>query len=182
MKNLILLFVLAIICPSFVASDLPNEGKFINVFETPQIVEIGKTLRLNKCNNKYYVPVALPKNAKGWIYSVTTISKNEVAEPQSALFEEVLGLADKHEPSKVADFITHKERERDFNFYILQEKDNAESFFNCGCYKYVQKYIGTKSRSAYVEKSNDETFYIAIENNKDLKNLRLKIEVVAVVE
>lgn len=182
MKNLILFLVLATSSFSFTAFDNDiHDEHFINVFETPQIVEINRTLNKKDCNNKFYIPVDLPKGSKGWIYSITTITKNEVENPQNMLYAKVLSLANKHEASKLPDFINHNNGKRDFNLYILPKKKNAESFFNCGYYEYIEKHINTKSRTAYIKHSNDDTVYIGIENNRDLKSLKLKVEVVAVM-
>ena len=179
MKKFTFLFLISMFCFSFASE--AQENKYISVFETPQIVEINRTLQTSDCNNKYYLAVDLPTGAKGWIYSITTITKSEIADSQRILLDKILGLSKRYEAQQLVDFINHNESKRSFNLYIMQKKEHAESFFNCGYYEYVEKYIETKSRSAIVQNAEGETFYIGIENNADMKNLLLKIEIVAVM-
>ncbi|MFK7808070.1 MAG: hypothetical protein AB8F74_09750 [Saprospiraceae bacterium] len=183
MKNLILLFALAFTCQSFVSADLEKQS-FVNVFETPQIVEIDRCIFNRKdCNNKYYLPVPLPKNAKGFIYAITPTSNVVTlnSEPQTTLLQKVEKLAADYDAEKVPDFIMPQNNKQDFNFYLLQGKKNVESFNGCGYYEYIDKTITVNSKTSYVEKANEDTYFIGIENPKDLKRLRLKIEVVAVL-
>ena len=158
-----------------------NHVTLQSIFSDPQLVEISATLRFDKCNNKAYIPVELPPSAKGWIYSITAIRKQEASAPKPHLLEQIQRLSKNHKVEAIADFIVLTGKMPTFNLYILNGKDEAESFFNCGSYKYIEKYIGTKSRSAYIENDRKETYYIGIESDNDLKNLRLKIEAVAVI-
>ena len=178
MKKLFLLFFVTAFCAAFTSI---QPSTFENVFESPQIIEIGATLKFNHCNNKAYVPIDLPSGASGFIYSISGVSKSEIKKPQSQLLNQVKELATNHEPSKIADFIRPDKKSKHFSLYILPGKENTESFFNCGCYKYIEKHENTKARSGYIKNTYKDTIFIGIEGVHDLSNLRLKIEVVAVM-
>lgn len=154
----------------------------VPLFETPQIIEIKATLNKSACNNKAYIPIDLPKNADGWIYSITAIKKSEMESPKTVLPEQLEKYISKYDADQLADFIPYNASNRSFNLYLLPGKENVSSFNNCGHYKYTEKYIDTKSRSGFIKNTGDETMYIGIENNRDLKTLRLKIEAVAIVK
>ena len=159
-----------------------NTVSYVNVFDSPQIVEFGITLNTSQCNNKAYLAVDLPKNTKGWIYSITPIDNDGATQLRGNLLDEVTRLAQIHQASKIPDFLSPSRSNKIFNLYRIQGKSNIQSFNNCGYFEYTSKFINTKARSGYVEKSStDDTAYIGIENSHDLKKLRLKIEVVAVV-
>ena len=159
-----------------------NENQFINVFEQPQVIELTATFNKSACNNKAYVAIDLPKNATGFIYSISPIGKKDSEVVENRLINKVNKLSKKHEANKIADYILPGKSNKSFNLYFMQESKNVQSFFNCGCYKYVEKHIRTKMRTGYVESiNNEEPFYIGIEKIKDLKRLNLKLEVVAVV-
>ena len=50
---------------------------FVDVFAgEPQSIHIKSTLNKWQCNNKEFIPIELPKNAKGIIYSVRTVKKS----------------------------------------------------------------------------------------------------------
>lgn len=177
MKSIIYLSFLV----SLLFSITEDHYAYTNIFDEPQIIKFDITLNTNKCNNKAFIPIDLPQGAEGWIYSITTANKSETKNPKETLLPQVQKLADNKEPSTITDFINTQSSNKSFNLYIIEGKEHIESFNNCGYYKYIEKYIDTKSRSGYLEKKdNQETMYIGIENNKDLKSLRLKIEAVAV--
>ena len=178
MKNLILFLTVTLSCLSFTVE---QNDPFQTIFMTPQIVDIKPSLNVRKCNNKMYIPIALPQHAKGWIYSVTAISKQEVNSPKAVLLDQLLNLSHKYNPTKAVDFIPASKKPKEFNLYILQGKENAESFYNCNCYKYDEKHIRTKSRSGYIPATGEATYYLGIERDNDWKNLRLKVEAVAVL-
>ena len=159
-----------------------NTVSYVNVFDTPQLVEFNITLNSNQCNNKAYLAVDLPKNTTGWIYSITPIDNGGSAHLRSTLLDEVTRLAQIHQAPKIPDFLSPSRSNKIYNLYLIQGKSNIQSFNNCGYFEYTSKFINTKARSGYVEKSSaDDTAYIGIENSHDLKKLKLKVEVVAVV-
>jgi hypothetical protein len=161
-----------------------QSGSYIDLFGEPQTVEIKATLNKSKCNNKAFIPVELPEKAKGIIYSIKAVPKAAFKATEASLLEEVKALSTKHEYSKVADYLLPGGTQKSFNFYLINGKENIESFNNCGHYYYNQKFIHTKSRTGYLDCSQfgEDTLYIGIENANDLQNLRLIVEVVAVVE
>ena len=66
---------------------------------------------------------------------------------------------------------------------LINGNKNIQEFNNCGSYKYQEKFINNKSRAGYLSTENIDqgTIYFGIENNNDLKNLRVIVEVVAIV-
>lgn len=158
---------------------------FVDVLkDDAKSIQIKSTLITAQCNNKDYIPIELPKNAKGVIYSVRAVKKSNLKATPNMLLKEVKALADKFEPSKIADYITPKGTNRSFNMYLITGKKNIQSFNNCGYYNYKEKFIDTKSRVAYLstETIDQKTLYIGIENNTDLKHLSIIVEVVAIVQ
>lgn len=156
----------------------------VNIFEDePQSIHIKSTLNKWQCNNKDFIPIEIPKNSKGLIYSVRAVKKSEFKSPENMLIDEVKYLSKKYRPTNIADYIKPNSTNRSFNLYLISGNENIQSFNNCGHYKYQEKFINNKSRTGYINTENidQETLYIGIENNYDLKNLRVIIEVVAVV-
>jgi hypothetical protein len=185
MKTWIIILISSALCFAFTPIQTPI---YVDLFESPQIVEISATLNKGKCNNKAFVAIDLPEDAKGWIYSVSAISKKDLADPKKQLHQKVLELADDHDSEHIVDFIyenqnisSGRKKSPAFNLYVLPGKENVESFYNCGCYKYIEKHIRTKPRSGYLENKSGETVYIGIESDRDLSNLRLQIEAVAIL-
>ena len=157
---------------------------FVDIFEDePKSIHIKSTLNKWQCNNKQFIPIELPKNSKGIIYSVRAVKKSDFKSPQKMLLDEVKYLSKKHESTKIADYINPNGTNRSFNLYLMSGHENIQSFNNCGHYKYHEKFINNKSRTGYLNTENidQETIYFGIENNNDLKNLRIIVEVVAVV-
>lgn len=157
---------------------------FVDVFEgEPKSIHIKSTLNKWQCNNKEFVPIQLPKNSKGIIYSVRTVKKSNFKSPQKTLLKEVDFLSEKYDPTQIADYIKPAGTNRSFNLYLINGNKNIQEFNNCGSYKYQEKFINDKSRVGYLSTENidQETIYIGIENNNDLKNLRIIVEAVAVV-
>ncbi len=156
---------------------------FVDVFAgEPQSIHIKSTLNKWQCNNKEFIPIELPKNAKGIIYSVRTVKKSNFKSPQKELFKEVKSLSEKYDPTNIADYIKPNGTNRSFNLYLINGHENVQSFNNCGHYKYTEKFINKKSRTGYLNTENmEETIYFGIENNNDLKNLRVIVEVVAIL-
>ena len=167
----------------FFISNTIAQASFVEVFDEPKGVLINATLNKADCNNKAYVPLDLPENTKGVIYAVTAVNKSAYEAPEKKLLEEVIAVRSKNDPSKISDYLVPEGTQRTFNFYIIKGKENIKSFYDCGSYKYQEKFIDTKSLTGYIniENSNGEALYLGIENNQDLKNLRLIIEAVAVV-
>ena len=99
------------------------------------------------------------------------------------LLKEVKLLSEKHKPTRIADYIDPNGTNRSFNLYLISGNKNIQSFNNCGHYKYNERFINNKSRTGYINTENmdQETLYFGIENNNDLKNLRIIVEVVAIV-
>lgn len=160
-----------------------EHSNFVNLFEVPKNVHINSTLNINACNNKAYLPLELPKGAKGFIYSVKSVGKSKKDEPKSNLINNVKKLSAKYDASQVSDFIEMEGNQKEFNLYIIEEKSNIMAFYNCGGYHYLNKYINTKSRSGFVElKDNEPTsIYFGIENPRNLSSVNLEIEVVAIL-
>ncbi|MFK7773475.1 MAG: hypothetical protein AB8F94_15100 [Saprospiraceae bacterium] len=157
---------------------------FVDVFEDEtKSIHIKSTLNKWQCNNKDFIPIDLPKNSKGIIYSVRAVKKSDFKSPQKMLLDEVKYLSKKHDPTKIADYINPNSTNRSFNLYLMSGNENIQSFNNCGSYNYNEKFINNKSRSGYISTENmdQETLYFGIENNHDLKNLRIIVEVVAIV-
>ena len=177
MKSLILIISIMTTALSFTT----QQDQFISLFDQPQLIEIDATIRINKCNNKAYIPIDLPLHTKGWIYSIVPIRKKEISSIKGTLLQEVQALAKNHASEKIPDFLTPAKNNHEFNFYIIKGKEHVESFYNCGYYEYIEKYINTKARKGYVKYGGNASFYIGFENAKDAKNLRLKIEAVAVL-
>jgi thioredoxin-related protein len=178
MKSKFLLLSLLFLINIFVNA---QDVDVINLHKKPQIVDLGGLLKWKECSNKYYLPLEIPQNAKGIIYSIKDLGKDVEDGQQKTLFMEVQDLAKKYSAAEITNYINFNESSTEFNLYILPGKENAESFFNCGHYKYIEKYIHTKARTGFVEKGSKETIYLGIENSKDLRRLKLQIEVVAVI-
>ncbi len=157
---------------------------FIEVFEDePKSIHIKSTLKKWECNNKEFIPIELPENSKGIIYSVRTVKKSNFKSPQKTLLKEVDFLSKKYEPTKIVDYIKPDGTNQSFNLYLINGNENIQAFNNCGSYYYQEKFINNKSRAGYLstEDIDQETIYLGIENNNDLKNLRIIVEVVAIV-
>lgn len=186
-QNNLIMNLLTSICFLVCAFTLNTESipLFVDVFEgEPQSIHIKSTLNKWKCNNKDFIPIEIPKNSKGLIYSVRAVKKSDFSSPKTMLLQEVKSLSKKHNSKKIADYIEPDGTDRSFNLYFISGHENIQSFNNCGHYKYNEKFINKKSRTGYIntENINQETLYIGIENNYDLKNLRIIVEVVAVVD
>lgn len=167
----------------FISLDVVGQYSFVDITKEAQALHIKSTLNKKECNNKTYLPIEIPKNSKGLIYSIRAVDKSDFKSPKSTLLNEVKKLSKKHDSSKIADYIIAQGTARNFNLYLIEGNKHIQSFNNCGHYEYIEKYIGTKSRAGYIDTEKiDDTFYLGIENNQDLKNLRVIIEVIAVVK
>lgn len=174
------MYILSLSIIPFLPTD--STDQFVNVYAQPQIVEINSTFKKWECNNKAYLPIDLPEGAVGFIYSITPVSKKDRINPKASLLGEVSLLAKQHSVDRIADFISPTNSNKHFNMYLIPGNEYIQSFSQCGFYKYLEKHIGTKPRAAFVKNPNRaETIFLGIENPKDLKNLRLKVEVVAVM-
>ena len=161
-------FVLFLLLCSLLALPIMHaqSSTMLNVFEKAQMVEIDATLNKRDCNNKFYIPIRLPEGASSFVYNISAPNKKKEDIISDNLLETMQSLSEDQHPDKIADFIHSNDKYRDFNFYILSGKEHAESFNNCGYYEYIEKYIGTKPRSGYIEKNSDQTYYLAFENNR----------------
>ena len=111
---------------------------FVNVFEDePKSIHIKSNLNKWKCNNKDFIPIELPKNSKGIIYSVRAVKKSDFSSPEKTLLKEVKSLANKHNPTKIADYIDPNGTDRSFNLYLISGNENIHGFNNCEHYKYL---------------------------------------------
>lgn len=152
------------------------------VFKEPKTILIKSTLNKSPCNNKAYIPIEVPKKSVGLIYSIKTVRKSEYKNPKKELLSQLQSLDQEHEAAKLANFLVVEGTQRNFNYYTLSDLKNVNAFNNCGQYNYDEKFINTKSQTGYLSvDNNQEVFYLGIENNRDMKNLRLVIEVVAVL-
>jgi len=178
MKNILTVFLAIGICFAFSSTD--NES-FISVFDTPQIIELDATLNMADCNNKAFLPIDLPKGAKGLIYTINVVSKADTREAKNQLINHIKKHSQTHQPSEMVALIKQNKSNKSFNFYILPGKENKDGFYNCGHYKYLEKHIDTKSRAAFIDGLPKEEIIFGIEKSQDLQNLKLSIEVVAIM-
>ena len=180
MKNIII-----IICSTifFLTNQLSAQtNSFENILSEPQIIDMKATLMNKcKCNNKAVVPINLPKNAKGWYYKVTIAPRNKNLNKRQELLEEVVALSNKVSLEEIDESLRSFETSRNGNIYILRGKEYADSFSQCKFFYHHGKYIGTKSKSGFIENTEGETFYIGIERNSDAKGLQVKVEAVAAI-
>lgn len=179
--NLITSICILVCSYTLITESVPS---FVNVFEDePKGIHIKSTLNKRICNNKDFIPIEIPKNSKGLIYSVRAVKKSEFKSPKKMLLDEVKYLSKNYKPINIAHYINLNSTNRGFNLYIMKGYNNIQSFNNCGHYKYNEKYINKKFRTGYINTENmdQETLYFGIENNHDLRNLRIIVEAVAIV-
>jgi len=179
MKMFSLSFFFVLLATSFTQAQF----SFVEVFDAPESVQVKATLKCGQCTNKAYVPVSVPKNAEGIIYSVKVVNRSEFDTPSKSLMSEVKTLSRKHEATDVADYLLPKGANKNFNLYLITEKENIDGFSACKFFYRKDKFIGTKSRAGYIstEEIGDRPFYIGIENGGNLQGLRVVVEAVAVV-
>ncbi len=180
MKNIILIICSAIF---FLANQLSAQANlFENIFSEPQIIDMKATpVKKCECNNKAVVPISLPNDSKGWFYRVTFAPRNKNLNNKQELLEEIMKLNSKVSFEDIDDNLRPFKTNRNGNIYILRGKEYADSFSQCGFFYHHGKYIGSKSKAGFVENTDGETFYIGIERNPDIKGLKIKVEVVAVI-
>ena len=155
---------------------------FENSLEVPMLIDMKPTpLNRCACNNKAVVPVKLPKDAKGWYYSVTFAPRSKSLSHKPELLREVVEVSSQVSIEEIDDHIQPLQTNRNGNIYIIRGKEYADSFNQCKFFYHHGKYIGTKSKSGYVENSEGETFYIGIERPSEMQGLQVKVEVVAVI-
>lgn len=133
------------------------------------------------CNNKALVPVTLPENAKGWIYSITFAPRNKSLNQTGELLDQVVQIKSVDSLSDLDQYVKPQKTNRSSNIYILRGKESADSFSQCGFFYHHGKFIHSSSKVGYVENTEGETFYIGIERDSDWQGLQVKVEVVAVI-
>ena len=178
-----LIFFIAIFAINF----LPAQENLVTVFEEPVIEKLNPIffdLELGKGNAKSIIPVTLPENCKGWYYTVTITKKNKSINESPRLLQ-VLNQSKEQSAAPTARLVNQVSVDRTprvANVYIIDGHKDAQSFANYQCYTYLEKYCNTKSRVGYVENDTKRDYFIGIENPYELKGLKVKIEVVALVE
>ena len=178
-----LLFLVAIFAFNF----LQAQEKLVAVFEEPMIQKLNPIffdLELGKGNAKSVIPITLPENCKGWYYTVTITGKNQFIQEEpyllSALnrFKEQSNVAS----ARLVNQVNVDRTSRTSNIYLIDGHEEAQSFLNYQHYTYLKKFCHTKSRVGYVENDSKKDYFIGIENPYELKGLKVKVEVVALVD
>jgi len=180
-KNL--LFLVAIFAFNF----LQAQENFVPVFEEPVIKKLNPIffdLELGKGNAKSIIPITLPENCKGWYYTVTITKKNKPVNEKPHLLQ-ALNQSKEESTVPTARLVNQLNVDRTArvsNVYIIDGHKDAQSFLNYQFYTYLEKFCNTKSRVGYIENDQKRDYFIGIENPYELKGVKVKVEVVALVE
>ena len=186
-KTLIMKKNLLFLVTIFAFNFLQAQETLVAVFEEPMIQKLNPIffdLELGKGDAKSITPITLPENCKGWYYTITVTGKNKSIKEEPYLlaalnqFKEQSNLP----TARLVNQVNVKRTARVSNIYIIDGHEDAQSFLNYQHYTYLKKFCNTKSRVGYVENDNKKDYFIGIENPYELKGLKVKIEVVALVD
>lgn len=177
----------AILFTFFLTCSINAQENFVNVFEEPHIEKLSSIiwdLELKKGNAKSVIPVNLPENCKGWYYSITIAGKNKYLKEDNQLIKQLISQhqATGMSGGRLANHLSAERSGKASNIYIVDGSENARSFVNYYSYTYLEKHIETKSMTGYMENDQQKDYFIGIENPYDLKGVKVKVEVVALME
>lgn len=132
MPFIILLFCCLFLMPGLVSA---HSDTFVEVFDEPESISMGVTLLSSRCDNKAFVPITLPENAKGWIYVVTIATEDEDKIP--VLLAQASELSSQHSRESIPDFIHQNDvkRSKDVNLVILRSREVADRFLRLHIYR-----------------------------------------------
>lgn len=178
LSSVILLFCCFLFTPGLVSA---QSDTFVEVFDEPEIVSMGVTLLSSRCDNKAFVPLNLPENAKGWIYVVTIVADEEDEAP--VLLAQARELSSQHSIESIPDFIHQNDvrRSKDVNLVILRSREVADKFYDCTYTNDPERYMPVSGRTGYVENTDGDPFFLGIEKYNSNRKLTVKVEVLAVM-
>lgn len=176
------LSMLSFFCLLFAPELVPAQSDtFVEVFEEPEIVSMGVTLLSSRCDNKAFVPINLPEDAKGWIYVVTIVTEPE--DMIATLLPEARELRLQHDIETIPDFIHQNDvkRSQDVNLVLLRSREVADRFYDCTYTNDPVRYTPVSGRTGYVENTAGDPFFLGIEKYNSNRKLTVKVEVLAVM-
>lgn len=167
-----------LLIPGFMSA---QSNTFVEVFDEPEIVSMGVTLFSSRCDNKAFVPINLPENAKGWIYVVTIVTEEEDKTP--VLLAQASELSSQHSFESIPDFIHQNDvkRSKDVNLVLLRSREVADKFYDCTYTNDPERYIPVSGRTGYVENTDGDPFFLGLEKYHNKRKLTVKVEVLAVM-
>lgn len=147
--------------------------------ESFQLNSLVKHFQFNG-TGKIAIPIHIPKEAKGFLYSITIAPKKNKINDKSELLNSVKELQNRMEFQDIHNHIIPTKSKRKASIFLLQGKENAERLEQSkGCF-YLEQYIDSPSRSGYLENNGKGNYFIGFESSHNLKEAHVKLEVVAV--
>lgn len=180
MKSLITSIFFTVVALSFSMA----QETYVAVLDGTTMVNLSPIfvdLNLSKGNAKTAIPLKLPEGATACYYAITVLPKNKKAPDNMPLLDQVKQLNQSTDALAVGNLLQVPKTGRRTNVYILKGRENANGLENYQCFTYQEKYIEHHSFTGYLDATDFSEFYIGLENAYELKGVKVKIEVVAVV-